>query len=75
MSGPPVPTRHLRDVTHPVGYLFQAGNLQALSLLKDADEIPRVEQRLMRAGIQPSRPLTHDFSIVNLSQGSDDSHR
>ena len=41
------------DIAHAPGDLLDAGHLQALALLDGLDEGGRLQQRLVRTGIQP----------------------
>ena len=50
------------DEAHPVGDLLQAGDLQALPPLDDLDEVGRLEQRLVRAGVEPGHAAAEDLA-------------
>src|SRR6185312_9149154 len=41
------------DIAHVVGDLLDAGDLQPLAHLDRADELGRLDQRLVRAGVEP----------------------
>ena len=50
------------DESHPVGDLFQAGDLQPLALLDDLDEVGRLQERLVGAGVQPGHAAAEDLA-------------
>src|SRR5687767_11504771 len=43
--------------------LFWARDLQALSMLQRGDELPGLEQALVRAGVQPRIATLHDLHV------------
>ena len=50
-----------RDEAHPVGDLLDAGDLQALPLLDRLHEIRGLEQRLVRARVEPGEAAAEDL--------------
>lgn len=52
-----------RDVAHAPGDLLDAGHLQPLSLLDGLDKGGRLQQRLVRARIQPGRATAQQLDI------------
>src|SRR4051794_3573267 len=50
------------DVAHVPGDLFGARDLQVLAALDDLDEARRLEERLVRSGVEPrgAAPEAHD---------------
>src|SRR5215207_8928862 len=51
------------DPALPESNFLQAGDLEALPIFDDADELSSVEQRIVRAGIEPGGTATEDFDV------------
>ena len=49
------------DVTHPAGNLLRAGDHHPLPILDRLDEVSRLEERLVGAGVQPGDAAAHDI--------------
>jgi hypothetical protein len=52
-----------RDVALPQRDLFGAGDAQALALFEDLDEMAGLDQRGMRAGIEPGKAAAEHLDI------------
>ena len=52
-----------RDVAHAVGNLFEAGDLEALAGLDSLDEGCGLQQRVVRAGVEPGIAAAHGLDV------------
>src|SRR3546814_1391731 len=51
------------DKALPIGDLFRAGDLQALAFLHDPDIGGRIQQRCVRAGVEPGKAASHQLDM------------
>src|SRR6187431_2482620 len=49
------------DEAHSVGNLLEAGDRRALAPTERSDEVARVQQALLSAGIEPGKPSRQDL--------------